>query len=301
MMDNRKWSAEEMAPRRSRRRALVGAAVVLAVLVVVGLYSAVRAADGKCPNRLPFCFNSKDPARAADVNQNFSQVLEWLEQKVGPVGTTGVVVDGNLSVKGTNVVVAGNLSAKGLEITDGYALRNTGDTWLRLTKGAGSDSYADLAVGRLYQLSASDTVISPRLTFKALATEQVPTRSTTEIPESVMNDYCGDDDGCRITLIMRNWDSAGINPDASVGPYYFHYNTKSKMFRVAYFPHEFWYAGGTNGNSKTEHAMRAWDCFLTDGLYALGPDSSTDTPGSSMYLLNYALNYKADCVLLIDD
>ena len=31
-----------------------------------------------------------------------------------------------------------------------FAFRDTGDTWLRLRKGIGSDSYRDLAVQRLY-------------------------------------------------------------------------------------------------------------------------------------------------------
>ncbi|MDP2272890.1 MAG: hypothetical protein Q8N23_27080 [Archangium sp.] len=83
--------AERTASRGRVRWA--GAAVVIAALIG----TAASAANGACPNGLPFCFNSNTPALASEVNTNFSQLKEWLESKVGTVAapvriTTGATV-----------------------------------------------------------------------------------------------------------------------------------------------------------------------------------------------------------------
>lgn len=64
-----------------RRRVSMG----LAAVVVLGVGTAF-AANGSCPNDLPFCFRADDPATASEVNHNFAQLKEWLEAKVGTRG-----------------------------------------------------------------------------------------------------------------------------------------------------------------------------------------------------------------------
>lgn len=85
--------------KRLRRLARWGAVVVLFAA------GGVFAANGNCPNGLPFCFAANSPALAGSVNHNFAQLKEWLEAKVGPtsastITSTGVTVNGSLAVVG---------------------------------------------------------------------------------------------------------------------------------------------------------------------------------------------------------
>ncbi len=69
--------------------------VALMLGACVGLVGGVAAAaNGTCPNGLPFCFAPNTPAVASQVNHNFLQLKEWLEQKVGTSGTADVTIAG---------------------------------------------------------------------------------------------------------------------------------------------------------------------------------------------------------------
>lgn len=76
--------------RLRRRLRFAGAAALLVVLIATG----ASAANGACPNGLPFCFAADTPASAEEVNTNFAQLKEWLESKVGTVATPVKVVSG---------------------------------------------------------------------------------------------------------------------------------------------------------------------------------------------------------------
>lgn len=89
----------ELERRRARRPVLVAFAVGVA-LAAGGTF----AANGNCPNGLPFCFAANEPARAAQVNHNFAQMKEWMEAKIGDAGTPGVQAT---SVTATNLTVNG--------------------------------------------------------------------------------------------------------------------------------------------------------------------------------------------------
>ena len=89
------------------------AAVTSALLVSLG--GIAWAANGNCPNGLPFCFAPNTAAKAAEVNQNFAQLKEWIEQKVGPttsadVTTAGATTTAKLTVNGLTTVT-GDLDA----------------------------------------------------------------------------------------------------------------------------------------------------------------------------------------------
>ena len=85
----------ERANARRRVRRVTGLAVLAAL---VG--TAASAASGACPNGMPFCFNPDEPALASQVNMNFAQLKEWLESKVGTVGT-GVKITTGATVSPT--------------------------------------------------------------------------------------------------------------------------------------------------------------------------------------------------------
>jgi hypothetical protein len=91
---------------RRKRTAMRFGLVAVGLAALLGSGAAV-AANGNCPNNLPFCFVADQPALASQVNHNFSQLKEWLEQKVGAVGTATVTVStlsvgGGLSVTGAS-------------------------------------------------------------------------------------------------------------------------------------------------------------------------------------------------------
>ena len=102
-------------------------AIVSAVVVVVATGTAL-AADGTCPNGLPFCFAPDAPAEAAQVNHNFSQLREWLVAKVGLPTSAGITTSSvsatgtlsgtraNFSTCGANQCLSGNNAAGNFHI-----------------------------------------------------------------------------------------------------------------------------------------------------------------------------------------
>ena len=79
----------ERANARRRVRRVTGLAVLAALIG-----TAASAANGTCPNTMPFCFNPDEPALASQVNMNFAQLKEWLESKVGTAGTAVKITTG---------------------------------------------------------------------------------------------------------------------------------------------------------------------------------------------------------------
>lgn len=123
------------SPRSTRRWVGLG--------LLAGLVGSVAlAANGNCPNGMPFCFAPDSPALASDINMNFAQLKEWLEQKVGTTGTSSVTVTGPMRVQvgGTNNAAAsvGKPLFLSAAMSDGTS--NTGGVEFRhdnLTQGVG--------------------------------------------------------------------------------------------------------------------------------------------------------------------
>ncbi len=81
-------------------------------------------------------FNPDDPALAADVNANFTQLRTWIETKVGAVGTAGVTtpsvttpgtvaaatVTATGTVTGANVTATNTVRANTLVVTTGLPI-----------------------------------------------------------------------------------------------------------------------------------------------------------------------------------
>jgi hypothetical protein len=154
--------------QHKRKRLFRAGALVAGLSMLLGV-SGVLAADGACPNGLPFCFGPGTPARAGEINTNFAQLLEWLEAKTGPVESDDLTVHGNASIEGDLTVRAPGgqplLTLSGqtpgapklsmpsanatLGLSQDFAFFDTGDNWLRMRNAAGT-SYADLAVRDLW-------------------------------------------------------------------------------------------------------------------------------------------------------
>jgi hypothetical protein len=124
---------------RRRARRLVKAGVALVACATLGVCTAL-AADGNCPNGMPFCFQADQPARASDVNHNFAQLREWLEAKVGVAGT-GVRLTSDLST--TSRIIGGNVGGNlHLDAT-------TGSTYLNWFSGTGGTIFGNGAQGQV--------------------------------------------------------------------------------------------------------------------------------------------------------
>ncbi len=112
---------ESAVRQRPSRRPRFAAAAVL-VAIVVGVAGVVSAANGNCPNGMPFCFSPDTPAEAAQVNHNFSQLKEWLESKVGPVtapaisSSTGISSTGRITTSGGLTVTGGGVTVTNTDV-----------------------------------------------------------------------------------------------------------------------------------------------------------------------------------------
>src|SRR4051812_30047418 len=92
--------------RTASRRRAKWALGVLATGALLGIAFSARQAlsQATCTQTLPsglktFCPNT--PAVAGDVNGNFQQLVTWVQQKVGTVGTNSVDVGGNATITGS--------------------------------------------------------------------------------------------------------------------------------------------------------------------------------------------------------
>jgi hypothetical protein len=110
---------------------------------------------------------------------------------------------------------------------------------------------------------------------------------TRQIPQQVINDLCGDQDGCQFRLGMTRWSSNTETETASItGILYYstvdgHWRTSMVAQGKEVKPGE---AEGVDGNKKTEHVGNAWNtCFFTDSPYSGYQDQNDPTIG--MYLL----------------
>lgn len=108
--------ADARPPRLRRLVPLVAAVVLFAA-------GGVFAANGNCPNGLPFCFAADTPAQASQVNHNFMQLKEWLETKVGPTSSANVTA---ASVTATALTVNGSVQVNGDQAINGRLIGTNG-------------------------------------------------------------------------------------------------------------------------------------------------------------------------------
>lgn len=83
---------------------------------------------------------------------------------------------------------------------------------------------------------------------------------TYNIPETRVNELCGDIDGCHVVIGMYNWN--GTRRTAS-RTFHFYYDRYSRNWRTSVGDRE-----GTTDNNTTQHVFQAWSCYFTDGYYS---------------------------------
>jgi hypothetical protein len=104
------------------------------------------------------------------------------------------------------------------------------------------------------------------------------------IPQDVINDLCGDQDGCEFRLGMTRWDNNIQTETAStIGVLY--YSPNDGRWRADTLV----YATGLDGNGATQHIANAgnWNtCFFTDGNYSSYQDKGDPNRGLSLLVWN---------------
>lgn len=110
------------------------------------------------------------------------------------------------------------------------------------------------------------------------------------ILESTIVSLCGDFDGCTLRMGMNDWDNTGRTASRSN---LFYYNPVNRMWRA-----EKGDTSGTDYNGVTEHVMKAWSCYLTDGYFENWTHFYDGSVGFGLLSWN---QYNANCHLTIID
>jgi hypothetical protein len=119
---------------------------------------------------------------------------------------------------------------------------------------------------------------------------------TRPIPQQLLEDYCGDYDGCNVTVSMRYW--SGFEAEkASRGPNKFYYDVPTRRWRMANTD-----AAGIDGQGGTQQAMNAWSCYFTDGAYNNFADQGDTAVGMALMIWNSPYsNPVLECELILED
>ena len=229
------------------------------------------------------------PASLLDVNGTLSSTdlstgaltATSVNAGSGPITTTGTVSTGTLTATG---VSADSVTGDTVTVNDSFV-------------------YNDSTLAEQYISGAGQIVTkyqrSGRYTMKAGA--GMYGRSM-PVPQTVMDSYCGDIDGCQVTVCMQQWDNDTQTERACQGPFPFNYYITA--------PHR-WrlnidlsgaHATGQDADGVLGHAVNAWDaCFFTDAEYdtfTVGVDSRQ---GMNLLVWGGHAGPNRICYLIIDD
>jgi hypothetical protein len=216
----------------------------------------------------------------------------------GPRGTTGATGStGSTGLQGPT----GNTGARGLQGPTGSqgSRGSTGATGPRGLQGTSGTS--------LYQRAtdggAAITVTGEGGKYQLITTYNASYRDTRPIPQSIINNYCGDSDGCQVIIAMRNWWSSGLRTEPAGYDFHFWYTPSNGRWRRS---DSLGSVTGDDGDGSTAHVINAFDaCYFTDGDYNNG--SNLNDRGTGMNLLywtgytNGSTSVKKQCELTIID
>ncbi|WP_223788722.1 hypothetical protein [Marinicella meishanensis] len=233
------------------------------------------------------------------------------DQTLSLVGTDLSITDGNTvdlsplqDGTGTDDQTL-SLVGTDLSITDG----NTVDL-SPLQDGTGTDSQTLSLNGPDLSISNGNSVNIPQLLyeqqinggaittiqneggrFQAVATaidtgSFSPNQRTVPIPQAILENYCGDLDGCRIILGMRNWFSGTVHGELVMAVTQFHYDPVTRYWRTQEDNGAF-VTGIDNSNTGTHIVMDIYSgCFFTDSVFINAVNQNDNEVG--MHLLYWS-------------
>lgn len=197
-----------------------------------------------------------------------------------------VTVDKDLAVSG-NLAVAGSLSLNSDFSVN--AIREIGDS-----KGNPKTSQTYAVSTRRYVLEARDAGATP---------------TSVPVDDAILTAFCQDEDGCSVTLGMRDWMDSGEGHLTTRGPIRFSVTKESNGRRYwdarmpdGNHPPESNNGVAVDGDGTLHHVFRAWDCFFSDGPHNNGQNVGDSQIGFE--LLNWHNQYTRQqmvCVLIIED
>ena len=194
---------------------------------------------------------------------------------IQPTGNVGI---GYVNPGTAKLAINGNVGIG--TATPGAKLQVNGNTLLLADKRVNEVVSTYFVSKKRYHVEATKAVV----------------RNTVPLDMTIVNDLCKDEDGCEVTLGMRNW--ASVSDPGSVasrGPYRFYMSQTSNWWRLSNTDVQ-----GFDGNT-VQHILTAWDCYFTDGEYTSGAGTDSSV---QMGLLNWTDEYNDPqmvCTLDIDD
>lgn len=231
------------------------------------------AAGGGVPNLVKFGVGSLSTIDFLPNNGKISNDANGLKLDGG--ANSSVSTAGDLNVGG-NLTVAGDWSVSAI-----------------LDKG---DSNSGPNLRSLYPISITRYVVE--------APDQGASPDTVPLDMGIVTALCQDEDGCKVSLYMRDWnDAAQPGLMAGVGPAHWSLaavNNNKREWDMRDVSSNG--AAGTDNNGATNHAMNIYNaCFFTDGEFVNGQSSDS---ALGFGLLNWFGAYdstKMTCVLIIED
>jgi len=116
-------------------------------------------------------------------------------------------------------------------------------------------------------------------------------QNSTSIPISVIEELCGDEDGCKVRVWMTNYTP---NYAAASRESLFFYDKTTRRYRSSNGDRT-----GQNYNGvKAEHALIFWSCHFTDTEYINGSMTNDD---ANMHLLNWSAYTNETCNIAFFD
>jgi hypothetical protein len=136
--------------------------------------------------------------------------------------------------------------------------------------------------------------------------------SSVLVDDAILTELCQDEDGCKVTLAMRDWNPAhGRGLLATKGPFLFSLSQNKGNGTRDWSIHQQGEARAdnpdgvvyTDGDGETNHAIIfAGGCYFTDGQHSNG--NSVGDSERGFYLLNWHGQFNSAemvCVLIIED
>ena len=183
---------------------------------------------------------------------------------------------------------------------DGVTLQNGG---LTINNTGVVSTSGDLSVGRFvsskghYQRdNQTETTYSLSPRYHVSLTGGAFDGSTRLIPQDVINELCGDSDGCEYRLGMTRWsDDTQTETASRSGLFYYsmsdgHWRSSEDQI-------------GVDGNRITEHVKYIWEtCYFTDAPYFQRTEQRDDARGMYLLVWHKGFSYKnRTCELTLID
>ena len=122
--------------------------------------------------------------------------------------------------------------------------------------------------------------------------------NTRKVPQEIIDEYCGDEDGCRMVLGMRHYSSSSHEAHVASTTFRFFYETSSGKWRREYPG-----GSGIDGQNGLQHVKTLYGaCYFTDTVYIDGNQQGDNEKGMHLlYWVGYINNGQKKCELTIMD